>query len=71
MLGAFFVATDPVTSPTTARGRVYYGVLIGATLFAIRTASAYPDGIAFAVLLGNAAAPLIDRAVAQRHAGAA
>ena len=70
MLGAFFVATDPVTSPTTARGRVYYGVLIGATLFAIRTGSAYPDGIAFAVLLGNAAAPLIDRAVAQR-AGAA
>lgn len=69
MLGTFFVATDPVTSPTTGRGRVYYGFLIGATLFAIRTASAYPDGIAFAVLLGNAAAPLIDRAVAQRHAG--
>lgn len=68
MLGAFFIATDPVTSPTTARGRVYYGILIGATLFAIRTASTYPDGIAFAVLLGNAAAPLIDRAVTQRSA---
>ncbi len=53
---------------TTARGRVYYGILIGVTLFAIRTASTYPDGIAFAVLLGNAAAPLIDRAVAQRTA---
>ena len=71
MLGAFFVATDPVTSPTTARGRIYYGVLIGATMFAIRSASTYPDGIAFAVLLGNAAAPLIDRAATQRDAGAA
>jgi electron transport complex protein RnfD len=66
MLGAFFIATDPVTSPTTARARVYYGILIGVTLFVIRTASTYPDGVAFAVLLGNAAAPLIDRAVAQR-----
>ena len=71
ILGAFFVATDPVTSPTTSRGRIYYGVLIGASLFAIRTASTYPDGIAFAVLLGNAAAPLIDRAVNQRNAGVA
>ncbi len=75
MLAAFFVATDPVTAPTTARGRIYYGVLIGATLFAIRTGSTYPDGIAFAVLLGNAAAPAIDQVVARlmtrRKAGAA
>ncbi len=75
MLAAFFVATDPVTAPTTARGRICYGVLIGATLFVIRTGSAYPDGIAFAVLLGNAAAPAIDRVVerltAQRKSGAA
>lgn len=71
MLGAFFIATDPVTSPTTARGRVYYGILIGVTLFTIRTVSTYPDGVAFAVLFGNAAAPLIDRAVAQRAARSA
>jgi Na+-translocating ferredoxin:NAD+ oxidoreductase subunit D len=71
MLGAFFIATDPVTSPTSARARIYYGVLIGATMFAIRAAPAYPDGIAFAVLLGNAAAPLIDRAATPRDAGAA
>jgi Na+-translocating ferredoxin:NAD+ oxidoreductase subunit D len=75
MLAAFFVATDPVTAPTTARGRICYGVLIGATLFVIRTGSAYPDGIAFAVLLGNTAAPAIDRLVerltAQRKSGAA
>ncbi len=69
MLGAFFIATDPVTSPTTARGRIYYGVLIGATLFAIRAAPTYPDGIAFAVLLGNAAAPLIDRAATPARCG--
>jgi electron transport complex protein RnfD len=61
MLGAFFVATDPATCPTTARGRVWFALLIGIALFVIRTGSAYPDGIAFAILLGNASAPLIDR----------
>lgn len=75
MLAAYFVATDPVTAPTTARGRICYGALIGATLFVIRTGSAYPDGIAFAILLGNAAAPAIDRVVervtAQRKSGTA
>jgi electron transport complex protein RnfD len=66
MLGAFFVATDPVTCPTTPRGRVYFAIVIGATLFVIRAASIYPDGIAFAVLIANAAAPLLDRVVARR-----
>jgi electron transport complex protein RnfD len=67
MLGAFFVATDPVTCPTSVRGRVYFAVLIGAALFVIRTQSTYPDGIAFAVLLANAAAPLIDQVTAPRQ----
>jgi H+/Na+-translocating ferredoxin:NAD+ oxidoreductase subunit D len=61
MLAAFFVATDPVTSPTSARGRVCFGILVGAVAFAIRAAPTYPDGFAFAVLIGNAATPLIDR----------
>jgi Na+-translocating ferredoxin:NAD+ oxidoreductase subunit D len=60
MLVAFFIATDPVTGPTTRTGRAIYGVLIGAITFAVRAAGAYPDGLAFAVLLGNAAAPMID-----------
>ena len=66
MLGAFFIATDPVTCPTSPRGRVYFAIVIGAVLFVIRSASTYPDGIAFAVLLANAAAPLIDQRVAKR-----
>lgn len=60
MLGAFFIATDPVTAAATPRGRLIYGALIGIITFIIRTWGAYPDGIAFAVLLGNFATPLID-----------
>ena len=60
MLGAFFIATDPVTAATTPRGKLIYGALIGITVYVIRVWGAYPDGIAFAVLLGNFAAPFID-----------
>jgi len=60
MLCAFFIATDPVTASTTPRGRLIYGALIGIVTYVIRVWGAYPDGIAFAVLLGNFAAPLID-----------
>jgi len=67
MLGAFFIATDPVTCPTTRRGRVVFAVVLGATLFLLRGASEYPDGVAFAVLLANAASPLIDQTVGRRR----
>ncbi|MEX2365841.1 MAG: electron transport complex subunit RsxD [Pseudohongiellaceae bacterium] len=60
MLGAFFIATDPVTAATTVRGKLIYGVLIGVLIYMIRSKGNYPDGVAFAVLLGNFAAPLID-----------
>ncbi|MFL2840484.1 MAG: RnfABCDGE type electron transport complex subunit D [Pseudohongiellaceae bacterium] len=60
MLGAFFIATDPVTASTTPRGRLIYGALIGIVTYTIRVWGAYPDGIAFAVLLGNFSAPFID-----------
>ncbi|MGV3593015.1 MAG: RnfABCDGE type electron transport complex subunit G, partial [Gammaproteobacteria bacterium] len=61
MLGAFFIATDPVTSAATTRGKLLYGALIGLLLFVFRAWSTYPDGIAFAVLAGNLAVPLLDR----------
>ena len=61
MLGAFFIATDPVSSATTPRGRLVYGAGIGFLVYALRTWGGYPDGVAFAVLLMNAAVPLIDR----------
>jgi len=60
MLGAFFIATDPVSAATTPMGRLVYGVGIGVLTFVIRTWGGYPDGIAFAVLLMNMAAPTID-----------
>ena len=60
MLAAFFIATDPVTASTTPKGRWLYGMGIGLLIFIIRTWGGYPDGIAFAVLLMNMAAPLID-----------
>jgi electron transport complex protein RnfD len=60
MLVAFFIATDPVTSAATPRGRLIYAALIGALIYVIRTWGAYPDGIAFAVLLANMCVPLID-----------
>lgn len=60
MLGAFFIATDPVSAATTVRGRLYYGVGIGILTYIIRTWGGYPDGFAFAVLLMNMAVPTID-----------
>jgi electron transport complex protein RnfD len=71
MLGAFFIATDPVSSSTTERGRLIYGACIGLTTYAIRTWGGYPDGMAFAVLLMNAAVPLIDRYTRPRIYGRA
>lgn len=60
MLGAFFIATDPVTASTTDRGRLVFGAGIGLLTYIIRTWGGYPDGVAFAVLLMNMAVPTID-----------
>lgn len=69
MLGAFFIATDPVTSPVSARGQLLFGVGCGALVYIIRTWAGYPEGMAFAVLLMNAATPLIDRYMRPRIFG--
>ena len=69
MLGAFFIATDPVTSPNTAAGQLVFGLGCGLLTYVIRTWGAYPEGVAFAVMLMNAATPLIDRYVKPRIYG--
>ena len=60
MLGAFFIATDPVSGSTTPKGRLIYGFLMGVLVVVIRVFGGYPDGVAFAVLLMNMIVPLID-----------
>ncbi len=60
MLGAFFIATDPVTASTTPVGRLIFGAGCGLLIYVIRSWGGYPDGVAFAVLLMNLSAPLID-----------
>jgi electron transport complex protein RnfD len=60
MLGAFFIATDPVSAATTKKGRLIYGALIGFIIVIIRVFGGYPDAVAFAVLLLNIAVPTID-----------
>ena len=61
LFGAFYIATDPVTSPLTSRGKWIYGVGIGAIIMLLRLFSGYPEGVMFAVLLMNAVTPLINR----------
>jgi len=60
LLAAFFIATDPVTASATPRGTIIYAAGIGILTYIIRTWGSYPDGIAFAVLIMNAAVPFID-----------
>ena len=61
LFGAFFTATDPVSSPITPKGRLIYGVIFGALVMLLRNLSAYPEGVMFAILLVNAFTPLINR----------
>jgi len=63
LFGTFFMATDPVTSPSQKLGKWIYGVGIGAITILIRCLSGYVEGVMFAILLMNALAPLIDEAI--------
>jgi electron transport complex protein RnfD len=69
MLGAFFIITDPVTSPNTASGQLIFGLGCGLLTWIIRTWGGYPEGVAFAVMLMNAATPIIDYYVKPRIYG--
>lgn len=74
MLGAFFIATDPVTAASTPQGKLIYAGLTGFLTVIIRVFGGYPDGVAFAVLLMNVAVPFIDaytqpRVFGHKHGG--
>jgi electron transport complex protein RnfD len=60
MLGAMFMATDMVGSPSTPLGVWIYGALIGLITVIIRLKGGLPEGVMYAILLGNAATPLIN-----------
>lgn len=61
LFGAFFIATDPVSSPLTPKGKFIFGAGIGFFIMVLRFFSGYPEGVMFAVLLMNAVTPLINR----------
>lgn len=69
LLGAFFIATDYVTSPASKLGQLVFGVGIGVLAWLIRTFAGYPEGRAFAVLLMNALTPIIDQYIRPRIFG--
>ena len=60
LFGAFFMATDPVTSPVTNGGKWAYATIIGVVTLLIRNLTGYVEGMMFAILLGNIAAPVLD-----------
>ncbi|WP_206171731.1 RnfABCDGE type electron transport complex subunit D [Thiorhodococcus mannitoliphagus] len=61
LIGAFYMASDPVTSPLTPKGAWIFGIGIGLLVMLIRVFGGFPEGVMYAILLMNAATPLIDR----------
>lgn len=61
MLGAFFIVTDPVTSPTTPLGQVIFAALTGMLVYLIRVLGNFPDGVAFSVIIMNIVVPFLDQ----------
>jgi electron transport complex protein RnfD len=71
MLGAFFMATDYVTSPTLPMGKIIFGVGCGLLTMVIRIWGAYPEGVSFSILLMNVATPLIEKHTIEKSYGGA
>jgi len=69
LLGAFFMATDMVTSPMTRKGAVVFGVGCGLMTALIRLWGSYPEGVSFSILFMNALTPLIDRVCIRKPFG--
>ena len=69
MLGAMFMATDPVASPVTPRGMWIYGIVMGLITVLIRFLGGLAEGVMYAILIGNALSPLIDNLTQPRTYG--
>ncbi|HPU76573.1 MAG TPA: RnfABCDGE type electron transport complex subunit D, partial [Bacillota bacterium] len=69
ILGAFFMATDYVTSPINAKGQIIFGIGCGILTALIRLFGGYPEGVAYSILIMNAAVPMIDRFVRPKRFG--
>ena len=69
MFGAFFCATDYVTSPIMNSARICYGIGIGLITMIIRLFGSYPEGMSFAILFMNVMAPLLDHAAIKAFYG--
>ena len=69
MLGAFFMATDYVTSPITPMGKIYFGMLLGLLTFLFRIFGGSAEGVSYAIILGNLLVPLIERITVPKSFG--
>jgi len=69
MFGAFFIATDPVTSPLAPKGKFVFGLCVGLLVVVMRTFGSYPEGVMFSVLIMNSFVPLINRWIVPRPLG--
>jgi len=69
LIGAFFIATDPVTAPLTRRGMWLFGIGVGTITMLIRIVGAYPEGMMYSILIMNSVTPLIDRLFRKIPAG--
>ena len=69
VIGAFFMATDYVTTPVTPRGKIFFGLGCGLLTMLIRRFGGYPEGVAYSILIMNTATPLLDRYTRPRRFG--
>ena len=63
LFGVFFMATDPISSPRTKEGKIFYGIIIAMGAIVIRNFSIFNGGLMFSIMIGNMFAPIIDYAV--------
>lgn len=69
MLGAFFMATDYVTSPITPNGKIVFGIILGLFTFLFRIFGGSAEGVSYAIILGNLLVPLIERVTVPKSFG--